>query len=382
MYAAISGLKAHMNKLNVIGNNIANVNTDGFKAGRAFFEDALYTTSKSGSNGSTVAGSINPSQIGYGVNVGSIDLDMSKGNYKPTGIDSDIYIDGEGFFMLGDKTTGDGIDPSNPESLKRFTLSRVGHLEWKADNYLTDGNGNVVYGFLCTGYDTATQKYTFSDQLVPLHMPRQETVTVPADPNDPNSTETTKIEIRYPTDGENHDQKLTDARPENTDPTAGATEYPYVRIDTISVDRATGLITGVTKDSSDPIVIGYLALANVTNPNGLTHISGSYFQASAGAGDVTVCMMGNAGEGAGIQYVNGSLFGDANGGGADTNPPELMRVGGNGSGQFIPGGLEQSKTDLANEIAEMITTQRGYQANTRIITVTDSMLEELVNIKR
>lgn len=79
MYAAISGLKSHMTKLNVIGNNIANVNTNGYKSARTTFRETIYTTLTAGSGGTDVTGGINPNQIGYGCNIGTIDLDMSNG---------------------------------------------------------------------------------------------------------------------------------------------------------------------------------------------------------------------------------------------------------------------------------------------------------------
>ena len=105
MYAAIGGLRSHMSKLNVIGNNIANVNTFGYKSQRMTFKESIYGTTRSGSNGGVTAGGNNPSQIGYGCSVGSIDLNMSPSTYSPTGVDLDCYIDGDGFFMVGDKLT-------------------------------------------------------------------------------------------------------------------------------------------------------------------------------------------------------------------------------------------------------------------------------------
>ena len=83
MYAAIAGLKTHMSKLNVIGNNIANVNTNGYKSQRTIFKDAMYTMYSSGSDGTTTTGGKNPSQIGYGSQISSIDLNMSTGSYAP-----------------------------------------------------------------------------------------------------------------------------------------------------------------------------------------------------------------------------------------------------------------------------------------------------------
>ena len=109
------------------------------------------------------------------------------------------------------------------------------------------------------------------------------------------------------------------------------------------------------------------ALANVSNPAGVTHVQGPYYRAMEGAGDCVAASIGGAVKG----YLNNQEATDG-----------ATMVGSTGTTSLITGGLESSGTDLATEISEMITTQRGYQANTRIITVTDSMLEELVNMKR
>ena len=144
MYAAIGGLKTHMNNLNVIGNNIANVNTEAYKAQRMTFQESIYTTSRSGSNGGVTAGGNNPSQIGYGSSVGSIDLNMSPGTYAPTGYDLDCMLMGEGFFLVGDKgivTTGGAAD------LTKFNLTRKGDFWKDASGFICDRLGSVAYGF-------------------------------------------------------------------------------------------------------------------------------------------------------------------------------------------------------------------------------------------
>ena len=148
MYAAIAGLKTHMSKMNVIGNNIANVNTNGYKSQRTIFKDAMYTMYSSGSDGTTTTAGRNPSQVGYGSQVSSIDLNMATGSYAP-GISTDCMIYGDGFFMVGDKDVK--IDPLDPDSTKKLSLTRVGDFSFKADGYLSDGNGNAVYGFMATG---------------------------------------------------------------------------------------------------------------------------------------------------------------------------------------------------------------------------------------
>ena len=162
-------------------------------------------------------------------------------------------------------------------------------------------------------------------------------------------------------------------------------EMPFALMDTISYDEKSGIISGTVKGTSEVITIGMLAVGNVTNPNGVTQISGTKYKAGTGSGDLSITTIYNVGADNGIEYVNGSLYEQQQKDAGVTDVPalgELARVTSAGTTMVRGSGLEQSKTDLATEIANMITTQRGYQANTRIITVTDSMLEELVNMKR
>jgi flagellar hook protein FlgE len=294
----------------------------------------------------------------------------------------------------------------------------VGDFRFGADGYLTDGNGDTVYGFLTTGVD-ANGNPIISDQLVAIRLPRMEkayvdtttglevdeaTATEP-DANDPTVTvlkdgyEQSYV-VRYAVDKE-YDAAgaltgivpIDDYWPEGTtaaDKESGNNPLAFAQLDSISIDSESGRIYGTVKDTDQQITVGYLAVGNVTNPNGVTHIGDSYYKAEAGAGDLSISMLGGVASDLGITHVNGSLATSqaqlaaaANGGTADGF--ELSRkaeIGSAGTTQLITGGLEGSNVDLATEISEMITTQRGYQANTRIITVTDSMLEELVNMKR
>lgn len=156
MYAAVSGLKAHMNALNVIGNNVSNVNTTGYKATRYTFNEALYTTQRSGSDGTAVSGGRNPAQVGFGGSIGTIDLDMSTKNYTPTGQLLDTMIDGDGFFFVGDKELGDGataVSVTDQAALAGMKLTRLGNFNIDPNGYLVDGNGSVVWGFLETDRD-------------------------------------------------------------------------------------------------------------------------------------------------------------------------------------------------------------------------------------
>ncbi len=421
MYAAIAGLKTHMQNLNVIGNNVANVNTAGYKSARAVFKTSIYTTLSGGSNGTQTIGGVNPSQIGYGANIGTIDIDMTSGNYSVTGKSTDMMIDGDGFFLVGSKDiamnfTGGAGDVGTSGVFTSLTLTRVGDFDIMPDGYLAkDMDGNVAYGFMCTGIatdeDVANGKANkvgdpmFSDQLVPLRVPRvyrdkEGAVHVgyaragggynEGDIDMPNGgtvsvdkdgkftgTPATKHILDY---GATFTPAANGAPASVSESTASKAEFTN-----ITVDQNTGIITGVCSDLGDQVVtIGCIAVGHVTNPNGVTQIGNSYYKAQQGAGELTISAMGGAGSQMKINYVNGSLLsenGMTNMAANDKNAIDGARLR-SSKGQILNNGLEMSKTDLAQEIANMIVTQRGYQANTRIITVTDSMLEELVNMKR
>ena len=422
MYASVAGLRAHMQKLSVIGNNVANVNTQGYKKQRTMFRDSVYSLYSSGGNGTSTVGGINPSQIGYGSMVGSIDLNMSSASYNP-GSPMDCALVGDGFFLVGDKTVANSIDGTNPTSLKSLTLTRVGDFQFKADGYLCDGKGNVVYGFMTTGVDKEG-KPIVSDQLVPIRKPHWERVPAQIETKDDDGNTVTtsgyKYEIRYATDrtGEettegnvttkavgpladvnkptnevNWINKSTGAKMTEEEVKAHpelVADLDFAEFSNITINQDTGAIVGICREGDQQIVMGYLAIGSVTNPNGVTHTGESYYKCQDGAGDLRICMLGGVQNDLGISNVNSYMCKPTAADGqnppadTDTQPPypagtAILSTGGT---KIMVGFLEAPNVDLAEEISELITTQRGYQANTRIITVTDSMLEELVNMKR
>jgi len=328
-----------MNALNVIGQNISNVNTNAYKATCYTFDEALYTTSRSGSDGSATLGGRNPAQIGYGCSIGTIDLDMSTKNYTPTGWGLDCMINGDGFFITGDKDK----TIATQDDLKAAKLTRLGHLDFH-DGYLVDGNGNVIFGYACTGQTNG--KYTYNNVLTPLRFSELKVTAATA-------TTPAQYEIVYPTST-------------NGVLTYGAgTQGGMPVLNTIRIDEKTGRITGITDEGDQLMVIGYVGMAKVDNPNGVTHVDGRYYQALEGSGNVHATIMGGVPEGM-TATPTGTNF----------------TVEDAGDTRLVSGGLESSGTDLAQEISNMVVIQRGYQANTRIVSVTDSMLEELVNMKR
>ncbi|RKJ42101.1 flagellar hook-basal body complex protein [Acutalibacter sp. 1XD8-33] len=425
MYAAVAGLRAHMSALNVIGQNISNVNTNAYKATRYTFLEALYTTVRGGSNGSALLGGKNPAQNGYGSSIGTIDLDMSTKNYTPTGRATDVMIDGDGMLIVGDKTATFGKNGTN--KLSDMFLTRLGNLEFDNQGYLVDGQGQVVYGFLSvknpiyeaqmgdptklpprldanpaptitagnyyldkdgqlvqvTDVDATTgaykvkviDEYTPAPTLTAIRLPMMASL-VEEDIKDANGNVTGKKTVTklgdalYPT----YD-KTTGEVKDVDDPTK--CEGRRCKVDSISIDENTGRIT-CTTSSGQAIVVGTIAIAKVDNPNGLTHVDGHYYKALDGAGDVSLTSVGFS-----VKNTDDpeSPFYDPAATTHDMTGAE-ERIISSGTTKLISGGLESSGTDLASEISNMIMIQRGYQANTRIVTVTDSMLEELVNMKR
>lgn len=308
MNAAIAGLKSHQTKMDVLSNNIANVNTWGFKSRTTNFQDALYSNSISGSAGKMEngkLGGINTSQIGYGNTVSSISTNYSTGSGQYTGNPLDCMIDGTAFFVVGpyrETGTGQGaVQIKNEEIGKNgLFLSRVGIFQPDSNGYLVDNTGNYVYGY---------EAETKADGTVTIHK-----------------------------------EKLVPIRiPEKTAAAGGKPAERYnIQTWTIGTD---GTVVGVD-ETNIPRTIGQIAVASVENPSGLEQSNGYLYSIGANAGNVLAMQTTSA------------------------------------TGTIKSNFLEMSNVDLASDIATMITTQRGYQANTKIITVTDEMLEQLVNMKR
>lgn len=368
MSAGISGLKAHMDALTVVGNNVANVNTAGYKPGRVTFKESIYSTQAAGSDGTDTVGGTNPRQTGYGCSVGTIDLDMSSMNVDSTGNGADVAIQGDGFFLVGDKT---GVSLNNLNSLM---LTRVGKFRIDNNGYLTDNYGNIVYGFATCNADAANANTTTpgldgkntSTQLVPLRLPLAAKGTEQMTKVDGSPVQAGDAIYPGVTTSAVNNGVITGG--ENTYGQLVVSDYEAITYNSLSIG-ADGKVVCVNDKTGDPVTIGYIAMATVPNPGGLTHTEGPYYKAMEGAGKMSINTAGGA--------LSGKYLNNADG----ANNPDTDYLLGKGS-DLLSGFLEQSGTDLATEFANMIIYQRGYQANTRIVTVTDSMLEELVNMKR
>jgi flagellar hook protein FlgE len=255
LFSAISGLKGHQTMMDIVGNNIANVNTTAFKTGRITFQDIISQTLRGAQAPSATQGGLNPMQVGLGMQAGSIDTIMTQGNLQSTGKPTDLAIQGDGYFQLSDGTT--------------TSYTRDG-------NFNVDSAGNIVHA--PTGL-----------KLVPA-------VTVPA----------------------------------------GATNLNIAQNGQVTWTIGSTVTAG-------PII----TMANFANPAGLTRTGNNLYLQSANSGTAAV-----------------------------NNP------GTNGLGTINAGFLEMSNVDLAQQFTNMIIAQRGFQANSRVITASDEILQDLVNIKR
>ena len=148
MYSAISGLSVHQTMLDVTANNLANVDTIGYKAQRTTFQSSLNELISNGSGQTGTNGGTNPEQFGLGVQVGSIDNIMSAGSMQSTGNTLDIAVQGEGFLVVGSGTPGATPTTGVPTT---FQYTRAGNLTTDSQGYLTTASGNYVIGSTTAG---------------------------------------------------------------------------------------------------------------------------------------------------------------------------------------------------------------------------------------
>ena len=473
MMSAVSGLRAQQTAMDVIGNNIANVNTAGFKASNTNFTDLFYQTLQQGTE------AVNPTQVGYGSQVSSVDKNMSSTGATNTDNALDLYVDGEGFFTVNTKLDGTGTT----------YFTRLGNFHIDSTGHLADSNGNYVLGAQGSGnnvtpgapinlmgatfhsttgqiiqIDSSTYKQlsdiqvntdgtisaAIGDQVgvisndtiangqygtvtslagttataptggalinsagnavydasgaVNLYGLKVGSVTIDAsnvaDCSNIKLNANNTISLDYDdgttsitggtlmqADGTTQEKyvqsgsvntttgALTDAMGSAVDdPSGNAINLLGMAVEgadgngfTVDANNI-GNITSATFNADNTVTVNYkddsgvahtgtlkditqndqtIALATFVNPNGLNQAGDSYYTADTSSGSPS--------------YV----------------------IAGDGNSTVIRSGeLEMSNVDLAKEFTNMIVTERGFQANSRVITVSDSMLEELVNLKR
>ncbi len=446
LYSGVSGLTVHQTKMDVIGNNISNVNTVGYKSSSVSFSDVLSQTMSgaSAANEETGSGGTNPMQVGLGVGISAVSTNMTQGSLQSTGNETDLAIEGNGFFIV----QGAGSDA--------YQFTRAGDFTVDASGNLVTSDGMLVCGWLDYGgsaqadgtYEFDTEQEVEAINLYSDEYNLNKNVTAPQatdsmalSGNLDSSIDASGIALddidTVPSEADfstpmtvydnlgneyevnaNFYKCYVDDSNASDIVTSWYWEIPSVDgldIDTsgyIQLDSDGQIIDGntsfpisqditLTPDSSVgaeefTITLDFESLT-MYNIDSSVESSGNGYT----AGELSDFTIGEDGVITGI-YTNGeqkplgmialAIF---------QNPSGLQKTGSNlymattNSGEFIngiaagttggsisTGVLEMSNVDLSSEFTEMIVTQRGYQANSRIITTADEMLQELVNLKR
>jgi flagellar hook protein FlgE len=320
--SGVSALDTFAKGIQVIANNISNVNTTGYKGSRASYADNFSNMLQQAapSSGTGVGSNIDSVQVGTGVHLGAVESDYSQGTLTSTGSNTDLGISGNGFFRVRD--SANNVD----------YVTRSGDFRLDDQGYLVTAEGYRVQG-LNDG------SATFDATSINGALTYTKTATAPAAIGDLKIDFSVGIGngLTNSTGGAFTDTQVDAAKPTMT---------------SFTVDRLGNVVIGLS--NGDTFVRGRVLLQNFSDPNALTRQGNNLFSGFEPAGP-----------------IGGVDLSDVN------NSP-----GTNGLGQIQVGTLELSNVDLSKEFSNMIITQRSFQAGSRIVTVSDSLMEEVINLKR
>lgn len=410
LFTGSTGLVANSTTLDIIGSNLANSNTTGFKAQRVQFNDLVYQTLNPGSGPSGNFGGVNPIQMGAGVEIGSIGTNLSQGNLTTTGRPLDMGLNGAGFFVLSDGTN--------------TVYSRAGAFDVDAAGFLVDpATGLHVQRFGNAGEPTPTTPgfQVVGDQNIRVPfgagIPGLPTLNVQMQGNIQNSI---AIGGSYTTAIQVYDTQST-PRALNVTFTKTAADT-YTVSATVSGGTATVAPATLTFDGNGLLVSPASAAVTLTGLPGPQTLNLNFGTPGQSTG---VTQFGQAstatgvtqdGRGSGILtsvsvQTDGTLIGVFSNGrtvplaqlalATFNNPGGLIRQGDNyftnspasgealtgpggtgGRGTVQGGALEASNVDIAIEFSRLIIAQRGFQVNARTVTAANETLQELANIIR
>ncbi|MGL6105057.1 flagellar hook-basal body protein [Romboutsia sp.] len=313
MYAGISGMKANQTKMDVVGNNVANVGTTAYKKTGARFSDALYQNMIYSSAPGGGIGGVNPGQVGIGTKVSGIFKNMVQGAIQPTGRPTDLAIDGDGLFRV---QLGEGDN---------YGYTRDGSFNLDEEGYLVTAEGYYVLGQTIKPNDGDKVDDTIKDDRIKI--PKSvDPVTGKEDNTNGKKVISFNIskdgKISYLVEDGTKVPQLEKVDPATGKPVIGADGKPEKNV-----------------DARQPM----LDLVVFTNPEGLEALGGNIFTGSANSGDA---------------------------------------IRNNKLGKINQGAVEMSNVDLSEEFTEMIVTTRAFQAASKVITTSDELLQEIINLKR
>jgi flagellar hook protein FlgE len=423
LYSGVSGLTVHQTQMDVIGNNIANINTIGYKSSSAQFSDVFSQTVQSATGVTDNSGGTNAVQIGLGVSLASISLDMTDGAAQTTYNTLDLQIDGDGFFVVSDATgnyftragafsideagnlvnsdgmyvmgwypdeTGTSIEQTDVQKLQILEADNLYIEPSYTEDITMSGNIDATdddiisgdYTFSVTLYDSLGYPYTADFTLSDTGTDNQYLLSLPASSiTDSDSATITNDAVSAvitfdPSTGQVTSSVPTDVSIDNI--STDFSEFADISIDISSLTMFSGSTTvGAVAGDSDGLGAGN-EYGTMTGYDIGTdgQILGTYTNGETKLlGQIVVASFTNP---SGLEKVGGSLFAEtSNSGEFDGIGVDITSSG----GSLNSGALEMSNVDLASEFTEMIITQRGYQACSKVITTSDELLQELVNLK-
>lgn len=442
MSTAVSGLKTQQSSLDVISNNISNVNTTGYKSQRVSFSDLLSQTISSGSGSTATTGGTNPVQYGMGTSIGSVDTNMTQGTNSSTGISTDVAISGNGFLVVQGGSQGDyqytragnlSIDNSGNVTVggnqvcgwEKYTVDTKGNyvydtnsktepLNVDSDSY--NGNKKVMSakattestfsGILDSSKTMAATNATALNAIGSttglIYDKSSSTQVYDAEGNVSNVT----IDMKkcYVDSGTNTTSWYWQAS--STDATLGTPSSGYIEFDKdgkiVSSDTAysttptLSVKSNVGGTAAVDIKLDFSGLSTSANTTGSIsstkdgYASGertSYSFSADGTikgvysngqtqsiGKLALAVFNNA---AGLEKIGDNLYAASNNSGV----ANVVAANSGGSGTFTASSLESSNVDLAQEFSNMMIAQRAYQANSKVITTADDMLQALMSMK-
>lgn len=411
LFSGVSGLRNHQVRMDVIGNNIANVNTVGFKSGRVTFKEGFAQLLQGAGAPLDGRGGTNPQQVGLGMQVGTVDTIFTQGNLETTGVSTDLAIQGDAFFVVKKGNENYYTRAGN------FTLDSTGRLVSATNGYAVQGRmavdgelssesvGDIVLpigekapakastsvamggnldasaavGAVVTTsisvFDsqggthelkinvTKTAANSWSWEVDPAALPAGTTVTggsgtLTFDATGRLTSPTTNPELTLTPPGGGVDpialelnlgegdlKGLTQFSGSSTAALLDQDGYSWGTLQNFSID-STGTIYGAFSNGIT-MALGQVALADFNNPGGLIKQGDNMYSASANSGSAVATFATE-----------------------------------NSASSIASGALEMSNVDLTQEFTSMIVAQRGFQANSKVISTTDEMLQEIVNLRR
>lgn len=339
LYSGISGMKVNQTKLDVIGNNLANVSTTAFKGSRVNFSTTISQTLGSASAASDSLGGVNGKQIGLGAQISSIDKIMSQGSMQSTSRSLDVAVDGSGYFMVatGPALTGGNTDAITIKDNGVENMPANNSLAYTRDgSFVLDNEGNLLtskgYRVLGFAMKTNDNNNNNGDNIRP-----DGTVLYVESNNQTEAIDDKLVSLKIP------DKVLKDNGNGGTTPVA-------VKSFNISSD---GLITGVL-ETGEITALGQIAMSSFKNEVGLTDIGNNMYEPSGSSGAAIIS--------------------------SGKNSPTNRNS--SGYGDILQGYLEMSGVDMAEQFTDMIVATKAFQAAGKTITTGDEILSEIINLKR